>query len=74
MAWRMLACADGGRWCIKAHLGGSLLRADREVYGAKAVIEFVAKIRDEKKFESLDALKIAISEDVSRVKSFFGHR
>ena len=44
------------------------------MYGAKAVIEFVAKIRDEKKFESLDALKIAISEDVSRVKSFFGHR
>ena len=37
-------------------------------------IEFVAKIRDEKKFESLDALKIAISEDVSRVKSFFGHQ
>jgi riboflavin kinase/FMN adenylyltransferase len=47
---------------------------DREVYGTKAVIEFVAKIRDEKKFESLDALKIAISEDVSRVKSFFGHQ
>lgn len=47
---------------------------DREVYGAKAVIEFVAKVRDEKKFESLDALKIAISEDVSRVKSLFDHR
>ncbi|MGB1757576.1 MAG: riboflavin kinase [Pseudomonadales bacterium] len=31
-------------------------------------------MRDEKKFESLDALKIAISEDVSRVKSYFGHQ
>ena len=47
---------------------------DREVEGAKAVMEFVAQVRDEKKFESLDALKIAISEDVSRVKSFFGHQ
>ena len=43
----------------------------REIYGEKVEIEFIEKIRDEQKFESLDALKTAIFSDIERARQVF---
>jgi len=43
----------------------------REIYGEKAEIEFIEKIRDEQKFESLEALKAAIFSDIERARQVF---
>ena len=39
-----------------------------EIYGKRIKVEFVKKIRDEKKFESLDDLKKQIAKDVNTAK------
>ncbi len=43
---------------------------DKEIYGETISIYFVEKIRDEQKFESLDALKKQIGEDVETAYRF----
>jgi riboflavin kinase/FMN adenylyltransferase len=35
----------------------------RDIYGERLKVEFMTKLRDEKKFDSLDALKAAIARD-----------
>lgn len=45
-----------------------VLDFNEEVYGKRVRIEFIRKIRAEKKFESLDALKAQIALDVAAVK------
>ena len=40
----------------------------KEIYGKRIKVEFVKKIRDEKKFESLDDLKKQIAKDVNTAK------
>ena len=35
----------------------------RDIYGERLEVEFMTKLRDEKKFDSLDALKAAIASD-----------
>lgn len=52
----------------KAVLEVHILNFDKEIYGEKLKITFLKKIRDEKKFNSLDELKAQIQEDVSSVK------
>ena len=47
----------------KANLEVHLLDFDREIYGERLTVEFKVKLRDEHKFESLDALKAAIAND-----------
>lgn len=49
---------------IEAHLIGF----DGDLYGRHIKIEFLRRIRDEKKFDSLEALKLQIAEDISQVK------
>jgi riboflavin kinase/FMN adenylyltransferase len=49
---------DQGR-TIEVHL----LDFDRDIYGRELEIEFVSKLRDERKFESADALKAQIARD-----------
>lgn len=44
---------------------------NRTVYGANMTVEFVQKIRDEEKYDSLDALKAQIDKDVLAVKDYF---
>lgn len=41
------------------------------VYGRKMVVEFLHKLRDEKKFESIDLLKAQINCDIAEAKAFF---
>lgn len=45
-----------------------------DLYGKHVHVEFLHKIREEMKFESLDALKAQIGCDVVEAKSFFSHR
>jgi len=44
-----------------------VLDFDEMVYGRRVTVEFVRKVRDEKKFESLEALKSQIAKDVAVV-------
>lgn len=46
-----------------------LLDFDGEVYGKEATVEVVKKIRDTRKFASVDELKAQIEEDVRQVKA-----
>ena len=41
---------------------------DREIYGSVIRIEFIKKIRDEKKFNSIDELKLQIQTDVESAR------
>lgn len=45
---------------------------DEDIYGERITVEFIRKIRDEKKFESLDALTAQIHSDSVLVKSYHG--
>ncbi|OHC71299.1 MAG: riboflavin biosynthesis protein RibF [Rhodocyclales bacterium GWA2_65_20] len=44
---------------------------DRDIYGAHVAVHFLHKLRDEAKFESLDALKAQIACDVEAAKRYF---
>lgn len=44
---------------------------NQEIYGRYVEVSFKEKIRDEKIFENLEALKQQITEDITRVKFFF---
>ncbi|MEM8770247.1 MAG: bifunctional riboflavin kinase/FAD synthetase [Pseudomonadota bacterium] len=46
-----------------------LIDFDRNLYGQRIDIEFVAFLRDERKFEGLDALKTQIATDCERARS-----
>jgi len=45
---------------------------DEEIYGRHVSVEFVHKIRDEKKFDSLDALKAQIGRDGDAARGLLG--
>ena len=45
-----------------------------DLYGQHVRVEFLHKIRDEMKFDSLDALKTQITKDVAVARSFFAAR
>ena len=55
---------DDTRLSVEAHL----LDFDRDIYGEELALEFVSRIRDERKFPDLDALKNQIKSDVERVR------
>jgi riboflavin kinase/FMN adenylyltransferase len=46
-----------------------LLDVDRDLYGATLRVHFVARLRGEEKFASLDALKAQIARDVDEVRA-----
>jgi riboflavin kinase/FMN adenylyltransferase len=47
-----------------------ILDFDEDIYGLEMSIEFVSKIRDERKFASLDELKNQITKDKESVKQY----
>lgn len=53
---------------MKAILEVHILNFDKEIYGEKIKVIFQKKIRDEKKFNSLDELKAQIKEDINSIK------
>ncbi len=50
---------DGGHRTIEAHL----FDFDQDIYGCDLVIEFVARLRDERRFEEIDELIAQIGQD-----------
>lgn len=56
-----------GSLTIETHLLG----ADRDLYGAAVRLGFVQRVRDERAFESLDALRVQIAADCHRARHLF---
>jgi riboflavin kinase/FMN adenylyltransferase len=52
---------------IEAHL----LRGGRDLYGQRLRLYFVTRLRDERKFDSVDALKVQIDQDCREVEQLF---
>jgi riboflavin kinase/FMN adenylyltransferase len=48
-----------------------ILDFDRDVYGSSVEVNFLHKIRDEEKFDSLDELTAHIAQDTKKAKAFF---
>jgi len=44
---------------------------DKNIYGEKLIIEFLHKIRQEQKFDSLELLQQQVIEDIKQAKKFF---
>jgi riboflavin kinase/FMN adenylyltransferase len=42
-----------------------------DLYGRHLRVRFLAKLRDEKKYDGLDALRSAIAQDVAQAKDYF---
>ena len=55
----------------KLNLEVHLFNFSKNIYGKHAHVTFLKKIRDEKKFENIDALKKQIHIDIDNVKKFF---
>ena len=45
-----------------------LFNFDQEIYSKRLTVQFVNKIREEKKFENLDMLKSQIQKDITTAK------
>jgi riboflavin kinase/FMN adenylyltransferase len=58
---------DDGALAVEAHLFG----VDGPQYGKQVVFEFLQRLREERKFGSIDVLKTAIAEDVRGAKEYF---
>jgi riboflavin kinase / FMN adenylyltransferase len=55
---------DGKNNLLEVHL----LDFNQDIYGKKLVIEFLHKLRDERKFDNLDLLRQQITEDVKQAE------
>lgn len=55
---------EGGRLLLEAHV----LDFDGDLYGQDAAVRFVARIRGEQRFDSVGALREAITDDVRSVR------
>lgn len=56
---------DGTRTLLEVHLFGF----ERDIYGAHVEVCFVQKLRDEQRFESVEALKSQINRDAAQARS-----
>ena len=55
----------------KANLEVHIIDRQVDLYGKRLTVRFIDKVRDEKKFESVDALQAAIANDVAHVRNRF---
>lgn len=58
---------DSGRTRVETHLFG----LDRDLYGQTLRVGFVQRLRDERAFESIDALRAQIAADCDRARVLF---
>jgi len=56
---------------LQPQLEVHLFDFDRAIYGAHVAVHFLHKLRDEAKYDSLDALKAQIARDVRAVQDYF---
>ena len=61
--------AEGLKPVLEVHL----LDFDRDIYGTHVTVNFLHKLRDEERYETLDALKAQIARDVASVRNYFEH-
>lgn len=61
---------DGTRSLLEVHL----FDFSADIYGRQVAVDFMHKIRAEKKFASFDELKLQIQRDVEQARNFFGQR
>jgi len=61
---------DGTRSLLEVHL----FDFKQDIYGTHVDVDFLMKIREEKKFESFDALKQQILKDSKKAENFFKNR
>ena len=61
---------DGSRTLLEVHL----LDFDEDIYGSHVSVDFLHKLRDEKRFASFDELKKRIYLDVAHARDFFKTR
>ncbi len=61
---------DSGRVLLEVHL----LDWHGDAYGKLVRVEFLQKLRDEAKFDDLEALSRAIAQDVARARAYFAER
>ncbi|MEE9430092.1 MAG: bifunctional riboflavin kinase/FAD synthetase [Melioribacteraceae bacterium] len=54
--------------CIEPIPEVHILDFDKDIYGEKITIDFMERLREEKKFESVDELKSQIAEDIKEAK------
>ncbi len=54
----------------EANIETHILNYDKEIYGEKLKLEFIAHLRDEKKFDSVNALLTQIHEDIAKARAF----
>ena len=59
---------------LKPVLEVHLLDFDRTIYGAHVTVNFLHKLRDEAKYDSLDLLKEQIARDVAATRTYFANR
>lgn len=59
---------DGSRPVLEVHL----FDFDADIYGKHVDVEFMRKLRDEKKFESFAALRQQIAQDSRQARDYFG--
>lgn len=60
----------GAGWLLEVHLLGFA----GDLYGRYAEVEFLSRLREERRFESLDALRAQIARDVQSAREFFAAR
>ena len=71
------ACSIGDRPTIEGagrSIETYLFDFDEEIYGQSMEIRFVMRLRDEARFDSLDALKIQMSRDVAQARQILSDR
>jgi len=56
---------DQGRWLLEVHL----FDFTDDIYGALVSVEFVKKLREEQKYETLEALAAAIRRDAEQARA-----
>ena len=61
---------DGTKRLLETHLFGF----ERSLYDSKLRVELLEKIRDEKKFSSVEELQEQISKDSTRIKEILANR
>ncbi|MCS7280528.1 MAG: bifunctional riboflavin kinase/FAD synthetase [Desulfobacterota bacterium] len=54
------------RICLETHILGF----NQDIYGMELEVRFYERIRDEQKFDSVEGLKTAIAEDISKARAF----
>ena len=58
---------DSGRTSVETHI----FNLDRDLYGSSIRVAFVQRLRDERAFESIDALRTQIAADCARARVLF---